>query len=278
MAFSQSNDTEKQCADIINKTDILSEEIISKKINKKYNIIIFDKIDSTNNYAKNTNNSDLKIPTIIIANEQTSGRGRVGKTFFSPKDTGLYMSIVFSPEKKINELDLLTITAAVSVCEAIINTTSLPAKIKWVNDIFIENKKICGILTEAVNNYQTGKVDKLIIGIGVNVNNPHNEFPENIADTASAINSPNTDRNNLCAEIVNLFDKYYSENNREKIIEKYKKYSLVINKRIKYTKNNKEYYAIVKNINNSGNLEVINDDNTEETLKSGEISIIPIVE
>ncbi len=278
MAFSQSNDTEKQCADIINKTDILSGEIISKKINKKYNIIIFDKIDSTNNYAKNTNNSDLKKPTIIIANEQTSGRGRVGKTFFSPKDTGLYMSIVFSPEKKINELDLLTITAAVSVCEAIINTTSLPAKIKWVNDIFIENKKICGILTEAVNNYQTGKVDKLIIGIGVNVNNPHNEFPENIADTASAINSPNTDRNNLCAEIVNLFDKYYSENNREKIIEKYKKYSLVINKRIKYTKNNKEYYAIVKNINNSGNLEVINDDNTEETLKSGEISIIPIVE
>lgn len=278
MAFSQSNDTEKQCADIINKTDILSEEIISKKINKKYNIIIFDKIDSTNNYAKNTNNSDLKIPTIIIANEQTSGRGRVGKTFFSPKDTGLYMSIVFSPQKKINELDLLTITAAVSVCEAIINTTSLPAKIKWVNDIFIENKKICGILTEAVNNYQTGKVDKLIIGIGVNVNNPHNKFPENIADTASAINSPNTDRNNLCAKIVNLFDKYYSENNREKIIEKYKKYSLVINKRIKYTKNNKEYYAIVKNINNFGNLEVINDDNTEETLKSGEISIIPIVE
>lgn len=278
MAFSQSNDTEKQCADIINKTDILSEEIISKKINKKYNIIIFDKIDSTNNYAKNTNNSDLKIPTIIIANEQTSGRGRVGKTFFSPKDTGLYMSIVFSPKKKINELDLLTITAAVSVCEAIINTTSLPAKIKWVNDIFIENKKICGILTEAVNNYQTGKVDKLIIGIGVNVNNPHDEFPENIADTASAINSPNTDRNNLCAEIVNLFDKYYNENNREKIIEKYKNYSLVINKRIKYTKNNKEYYAIVKNINNSGNLEVINDDNTEETLKSGEISIIPIVE
>ena len=73
-------------------------------------------------------------------------------------------------------------------------------------------------------------------------------------------------------------NKYYSENNREKIIEKYKKYSLVINKRIKYTKNNKEYYAIVKNINNFGNLEVINDDNTEETLKSGEISIIPIVE
>lgn len=268
--YGVSSDTECKMHD-----DILSEEKIAEKTDNKYKIIIFDKINSTNNYAKNIKKEEIKKPIIIIANEQTEGRGRLGKTFFSPKDTGLYMSIVFSPDKSPEELFMLTIIAAVSVCEAVINITELPAEIKWVNDVFIDGKKICGILTEAEINYQSGKIEKAIVGIGVNTQFPENNFPKEIENIASAINSEKAERNILAAEIINKFEEYYQENDNKSIIEKYKKYSLVLNKKIRYIKNNTEYSATATDINERGNLVVTLSDGTTDILNSGEISIIP---
>ena len=168
---------------LLEKIDILTEESIGSKINEDCKLIVFDEIDSTNNFAHSLPASD--VPQVIVANSQTAGKGRLGRSFMSPSDNGIYLTVAFSPSFDLNKSPFITMASALAVCKALESVCEISPKIKWVNDIFYKNKKVCGILSEAQTNLETGRIDKLIIGIGINCF--PSKFPDEIADIAGSI-------------------------------------------------------------------------------------------
>lgn len=150
---------------------------------KSYSIIKLNTVDSTNNYAKRLDVKEL--PCVIISDTQTAGRGRLGRSFISPAGTGIYMSIVLLPESVSIDQKLITVASAVAVRRAIIKVTNAEPKIKWVNDLYLNNKKISGILTEMPTEINSGKADRIIIGIGVNCF--PGSFPDELNDIAGCI-------------------------------------------------------------------------------------------
>lgn len=224
------------------------------------NKVFFESIPSTSTYAKD-NAHILPMPTLIVANHQSAGRGRRGNSFYSPSDTGLYMTVIFdAPE----DCSLITPSAAVAVCRCLKNHCIDP-KIKWVNDIFVDGHKACGILSEMV-----AKDDKHYVSVGIGINLTTEKFPEELPFAGSV--GLDCDRIIFADEITQmLFDCIKTEN--EKIIEEYRELLFIIGKRIKYHKNNAEYTAVVSDINDQCNLIVTRSDGTEDILSSGEISI-----
>lgn len=183
------------------KTNMLTVDAVTGDLRFPCDLQIFDTVDSTNNVAKEIPLKDK--PVTVIANKQTGGRGRLGRAFASPAGTGLYLTIALQPDFDLDKALYVTMAAAVAVCRAIETVAGVKVKIKWVNDLFYNNKKICGILTEAQTNFETGKIDSLIIGIGVNCF--PGSFPEELADIAGCLSpTKNTfSRGQLAAEIFN---------------------------------------------------------------------------
>lgn len=225
------------------------------------NLIYFDILPSTNTYAKENINT-LELPSLIIANGQTSGRGRQGKSFFSPYDTGLYMTLVFEAPQNYS---LITPAAAVAVCN-VLEKYGINPKIKWVNDIFIDNHKICGILTECFSSNQ-----KLYIALGIGINLTTAVFPDDLK-IAGSINI-DCDKKLLASEISKSILGYINYPDSSYIINEYRNRLFIINKQITFSKNNIQYFATVKDINENCNLIVENENGTTEILSSGEISI-----
>lgn len=222
------------------------------------NRIALNCVDSTNNYAKN-NISILSLPSLITAEMQTSGRGRQGKNFYSPDKTGLYMTLVFeAPET----CELLTAAAAVAVCIELEKIGANP-QIKWVNDVYLDGLKICGILAEC---FLHEKRKHIALGIGINISTE--TFPDEIPNAGSLNINCNKDilANNIANRFLSFKDNGY-------ILDEYEKRLFVVGKTVTYTKNGTEYVANVKGINNLCNLIVIRTDGTEDILSSGEISI-----
>ena len=163
------------------KNDILSSYSIKQHLkNPHLDISVFSSVTSTNTILKEMAEQGAKEGTVIIAEEQTAGRGRTGKQFYSPKGTGIYISILLRPDIPAEESLFLTTSAAVATARAIEDVSDKRALIKWVNDIYLEDKKACGILTEGAFNVETGKLDYAIVGIGINVCIPDGGFPDNI--------------------------------------------------------------------------------------------------
>lgn len=250
---------------------------ISKNAIRKYltfpvpEIIILDSVDSTNNYLKKLTEENIKDGTIVIAKNQTKGRGRTGNSFFSP-DGGLYMSILFGSELNVESLTALS---GVSVCHAIEKCTELSPKIKWVNDIYIDRKKICGILAEGTVS-PDGRLKNIILGIGLNILAPKDGFPEDIKDKAGALYDdtvPSDTENKITAEIINFLFEILAEKS-DKYIEEYKKLSLLTGKEIEYRKNNQIFTGQVISIDDSLKLIVKKEDGKKDVLSSGEIKII----
>ncbi|MGE4385674.1 MAG: biotin--[acetyl-CoA-carboxylase] ligase [Endomicrobiaceae bacterium] len=256
--------------------DVISDSGIKKFLYKKnvnYPILILKLIDSTNTYAKKIILDGAKHGTIVIANEQTAGRGRFGRNFFSPADTGIYLSIVLRPQKKASDTSLITIAAAVAVCDAIKNLTDYEPKIKWVNDIFINGKKICGILTEAVSDFESGIVENVITGIGINIKTEEKNFPEELKSIAGSLFPKNICRNKFIAELLNIFFELYENLSNKELIQKYKNFSLVLNKEITYFKDTIKESGKVIDINNNGNLVVKDHAGKIKTIASGEVTL-----
>jgi BirA family biotin operon repressor/biotin-[acetyl-CoA-carboxylase] ligase len=166
-------------------------------------------IDSTNAEAKRRisdapSPEELPFGNIIIAEEQTSGRGRRGRNFHSPLGGSIYISFILKPYGNIENSLMITIAAALAVCKAIekvADPTQTP-KIKWVNDIFIDNKKICGILTEAVSDIESGQIETIVLGIGININIPKEAFPKEIVDIAGSLKLKPGERNSFVAHLI----------------------------------------------------------------------------
>jgi len=226
------------------------------------NIMHFDTLPSTSTFAKE-NASTLHLPALIVADFQTAGRGRQGKSFYSPKGTGLYFTLLFEADEKAT---LLTPAAAVAVCKAIGEMTSKKACIKWVNDIFLDGKKICGILTECFTSN-----GKKLFSTGIGINLTTEDFPQELTQAGSL--NAECNKEELSKKISEYILEYAENPDNTAILSEYEKRLFVIGKEVTFNKNNLEFTATVKGINNQCNLIVTTPDGKEEILSSGEISI-----
>ncbi|MCR5522231.1 MAG: biotin--[acetyl-CoA-carboxylase] ligase [Clostridia bacterium] len=229
----------------------------------KINKIHFDSIDSTNNYARNTAGK-LALPALITAAEQTKGRGRNGKSFYSPANTGLYMTVLF----KANEnFGLITPCAAVCVCEALREYGAYGCRIKWVNDIYLDGKKICGILTER---FSVNSEVYTSIGIGINLTTV--SFPEEAGPAGSL--GKDIPAQEL-AELIAWKILACNENpDRDRILRQYEAALFIKGKTVTFIIEGVKHRAKVTGINENCNLTLTDDEGNEHVLTSGEISIV----
>lgn len=254
-----------------NKTSELSAEVIFSHIGNGADIpkiFVLETVNSTNTYLKELATKDAKSGTIVIANHQTAGRGRLGRSFYSPDNTGLYMSMLIRNESVSLDPTALTVAAGVAVCRAIKNVCHKTPQIKWVNDIFLDGKKICGILAEGGT--ESGVLSYIIMGIGLNVTTE--VFPGELQSIAASLGD-NIDRNIIAGEIIKEFNHLRPQCGTQKLIDEYKTYSLVLGKKIDFTHNDEVCTGIASDINIEGNLIVTLDNGRTVTLKSGEVSL-----
>lgn len=233
----------------------------------EYNIIVKDTVTSTNSILKEMAKNGCRQKTALIANCQTQGRGRLGRSFYSPPDSGLYISLLIPYNSDAEYPIMLTAAAAVAVSRAIKTVTKKDTKIKWVNDLYVGDKKVCGILAEAVRNTVTGKLDAVVLGIGINCTT--DSFPNEIKN-AAALASDDGDfpKQRLAEEIMCEIERILGGAD---FIEEYRSKSMVLHKRIKILNTDREAY--VKDIDNNGGLVVEYDCGETEILHTGEISI-----
>ena len=241
-----------------------------------HNISIHATLESTNKTAKELAISGAEQGTIIIANCQTAGKGRYGRNFFSPPDSGIYMSFILRPSRHdwITNPTLITAFAAVSVCKAIEVTTGKTPQIKWVNDIFLDGKKICGILTEGITDFESGNMQWIIVGIGINFITSDLGLPDEIKHIAGALfpeNKPTITRNKLAAEVVNHLTTFENKGDGKTMLLEYEKRLMMIGERVVITGHHEPFEAIVHGIDHMGRLIVERTDGKILTLAFGEI-------
>ncbi len=245
---------------------------------KNLDLHIYDTIDSTNLKARQLATEGAPHGTVVMAKQQTSGRGRLGRSFFSPRE-GIYLSIVIKPDFDVSKSVLVTSAAAVAVANALEKVCGLDAKIKWVNDIYIEGKKVCGIITEGITDFETGQIEHLILGIGINTT--VKDFPEELLETAGAAEGDYS-KSTLAAEIIAQALNYIEDLDQASFMPDYKDKSLVIGKTItvyqgRYKVRPEDEIpgvpARVLDIADDGGLIVLYTDGSQEKLVSGEISI-----
>ena len=259
----------------------LSRNRIAKNLSqnsKIIDIICLDSVDSTNNYARELATSGASHGTLVAADRQTAGKGRYGHTFESPAGTGLYMSLVLKPKVEISKFQMITIADAVAVCRAIedlYGESKGELKIKWVNDIFFHGKKITGILTEAVTNFESGEIESVVTGIGVNVSTQKFNDAGDIAGSIFGDGEEIFSRNELCAKIADYVMSFAENLDAPELIEAYRERSLLKSgEKISYMKNDEIFTATVKAIDDSGGLVILNEKGEEEILRSGEVSTV----
>ena len=262
---------------LIESDDKLSDEGIRKGLRdelKDIDIIVYDEIDSTNTEAKRRlYSSYVKDFTVIVSDMQKGGRGRTGKSFTSPKGSGVYFSIILHPKDSydFSYFDLTTVKAAVAVAEGIKEATDKQAEIKWVNDLFLNGKKICGILSELDADFESRSVKSVIVGIGINVNEPRDDSFKDLKNIAGYIGT-DVIRNEILSSVLNAFYENNFVKSDKEIIDYYKKHSLVIGRDLSFELNGKKYSAKGIDINDKGNL-IVDTGKEKITLSSGEVSI-----
>lgn len=256
--------------------DILSKENILHNLNTKFiakEIIHFDSLDSTNNYAKTIANKAVN-GTVIISEEQLSGRGRLGKQWHSKKHEGIWMSIILKPDILPMDAPFITLIAGASVVQAL-NNLGVNSSIKWPNDIILNGKKICGILTEL--SAEIERVNYIVLGMGINVKTV--DFTEDIVNIATSIKKEGYDISrvdivrNILSEFEMKYNEYVNYNNKKATLDVCRKYSAIIGKEIYTIKNNIKEKVECIDINESGNLVVKDKNGNEKEVISGEVSI-----
>lgn len=265
---------------LVSAPDLLTSQEIDEYLNTKYigrNIIHFDTIDSTNTKAKELAAQGEIDGTLIISEEQTLGRGRLGRQWCSPKYKGVWMSIILKPNIDPLNASNITLIAAAAVHEAL-KTFNITTQIKWPNDIILNNKKLCGILTEM--NSELNQINYIILGIGVNVNISKEEFPEELKNIATSIFAETKEmfsRKELVASILNHFEAFYEEfienKNLSFIIDICRKNSILLGKEIQLYNRGKLITGKAIDIDESGLLVIEHKDGSIEKIISGEVSM-----
>lgn len=239
------------------------------------NCIHFNTIDSTNLVAKKLAQQGEPHGTVIIAEEQTTGRGRLGRVWVSPKSTGIWLSVILRPDISPFMASKLTLLGAAAVERALENL-GINAYIKWPNDIVLNNKKVCGILTE-----MSGEIDRvnyIIMGIGINVN--MNSFPENIENIATSLKiqaGNEIDRKLLLAHVLNNFEVFYEafieKSDFSEVLNICRNKSILLGKEVKLISGNSEKSVKALDLDEDGELLVQYEDGTQGKVISGEVSV-----
>ena len=239
-------------------------------------IRVFPTIGSTNAEAKSCAAGGSPEGTVIIADEQTSGRGRLGRVFASPQKTGIYMSILLRPNFSPKDSLSITTSAAVAVAKAIEAVSGKETKIKWVNDVYMNEKKVCGILTEASVNFENDRLNYAVLGIGINVQYPDGGFPQEIRDIAGAVfdgECTDNSRSKIAAAVINNFFEYYKKLPGNDYIEEYRARSLLTGRQVSYTENGSEGSGVVTDIDDEARLLLKLADGSTKIFSAGEVSL-----
>lgn len=235
-------------------------------------IYYLDTVDSTNNYAKSLARSGAPEGTVIIADQQTGGRGRLGRSFCSPAEMGIYLSVILRPDCLPEELMHLTCAAGVAAVRAIDNPK---VSIKWTNDLVIDKRKLGGILTELSVNPHTRKVDWAVVGIGINCCQKPWEFPEGIRDIACSLDMERQDVPKLAAElIVSLYNMRHDLfTKKSAIMDLFRQRCITIGQEISILRGDLVRHGTALGIDPDGALLVQFADSHTEAVASGEVSI-----
>ena len=269
-------------------SDLLSAEGIGLGIQPQYRsseIYVRKCVDSTNQEVKRLALEGGSQGLVVLAEQQTAGRGRRGRSFVSPPGTGIYMSVLFRPSPESGQsgdVVLMTTVASVAVCRAIRRMCGAEPEIKWVNDVYLRGKKICGILTEAVSDVESGRIDTVVVGIGINYREPEGGFPEELRGTVGAVyageGSPVT-RNELAAAVLNELFALYDTLTERTFLEDYRSWSMVLGREVRFTSSGAGADAAewecgrAVDIDDRGGLVVEKSDGSRQVLSTGEITL-----
>ncbi|HKL59054.1 MAG TPA: biotin--[acetyl-CoA-carboxylase] ligase [Sphaerochaeta sp.] len=241
-------------------------------------IHLFDTIDSTNRYAKQLASEGCVTPSLVLAHSQSGGRGRLGREFSSPKG-GIYLSIILAPPATVSLASLITSAAAVASARAIEEVCSISCGIKWVNDLFLDGRKVGGILTEGVLNVESGTLSSVVVGIGINFSTPQLAYPASLRpivtslyETSSLI-PEDVDASTLVATLVTTLIGYSAALSDRSFLPEYRSRSIVLGKSIVILSQKKQRKALAIAIDDDAHLVVHAEDGSQEILSSGEISI-----
>ena len=249
-------------------SDIITPQLISSKLKYDVEVLCYPTLDSTNNEAKRLVSAGKSNVFLVAADEQTAGRGRQGKSFYSPPLTGVYITLVLHPMKPLESAVSTTTAAAVAVCRAVESLTDRKPQIKWVNDVYLDGKKICGILTEAVTDFETQTATSVVIGVGMNIRTVN--FPSDVENAASL--NCNIRRSDLIAEIANELCKI-ADSSAGEYMDYYRSHSMLLGQQINFIRNGAVTPATAVKIEQNGGLTVRLENGELLTLTSGEISI-----
>jgi len=255
----------------------LSLPIIEKYLNDgKYNIQLYKCVSSTNTMLKSAAESGETEWTVMIAEEQTAGRGRIGKSFESPGKTGIYTSVLLRPDVSADKTVYITVAAAVAVARAIEKNTGKRADIKWVNDIYVDGMKVCGILTEASFDAVSDRISYAVVGVGINVSPPDGGFTDEIKDIAGAISERSTAdlRARIIADFLGELSVFY-ERGFESAIDEYRSRQMIVGRKIEVIRGGTRTLATAVAVDENCRLCVVYPDGSGEKIISGEVSTRP---
>ncbi|MDE6149622.1 MAG: biotin--[acetyl-CoA-carboxylase] ligase [Ruminococcus sp.] len=244
----------------------------------EYDIHVEKTVTSTNTVLKELAKDGESAGYVLIAQQQTAGKGRLGRRFYSPDKTGLYLSVILKPKLTIENALFITTSAAVAVSRAIetVSNNEVKAEIKWVNDVFVNNKKVCGILTEASVDFESGGLEYAVLGIGVNILAPESDFPDELKNVATSVfgNSRQENiRNRLAAEILRELSRLPENFMDKEVLNEYRSRSMLIGKNVFAVSGDKKDPCVVLDIDDRARLIVRFEDGSEKALSTGEVSI-----
>jgi BirA family biotin operon repressor/biotin-[acetyl-CoA-carboxylase] ligase len=261
--------------DILDRTALL--ESIDTIIMGR-NLEIYDIIDSTNNRARELALADAPEGTLIVAETQLKGRGRLGRSWISPKGKGIWMSLVLRPDIPPDKAPGITTLVAVAIRRVLNQLTGLDIGIKWPNDIIVNGRKVCGILTE-----MHGDMDKIyyiVVGIGINANLEESDFPAELTKTATSLyisTGQTVDRRSVIVQIMkeieNIYYQYIKYGNFEAILDECRRYSVTLNKPVIVIGRDEEFEGFAINFDTDGSLLVKKQDGTITKVISGDVSV-----
>ena len=264
---------------LVSEVDEITELGIWKYLSPEchaLDIHLLPEVGSTNVLLRQKADEGCQEGTVLIASMQTDGRGQLGRRFYSPAETGIYMSLLLRPVTIQQEYVLrLTTIAAAAAAETIEFASGKKTAIKWVNDIYLEGKKVCGILTEESLGIESGLINSVIVGVGINVYEPEKGFPDDIKDTAGSVFDKITldGKNILAAGFLNRFMRYYLSGDFNSYIAEYRKRCFILGKNINVIKSDQVKRGIAEDIDDDCRLIVRYDDGSVERLSGGEIKI-----
>lgn len=236
---------------------------VEKHLNHHHKLYFYDVASSSNDIAKALAQNGEAEGSVVVVKSQTSGKGRMGRSFISSSENGLYFTMILRPKLLASESLNLTVLGAVALSEAIEKTSGVQTQIKWVNDIYINGKKCAGILSEAQLNFESGMLDYLVIGMGINITPPDGGFDDEISNIATSIyknSAPCGYKSQLLAEIINSFFDYYQRIEDKTFIYTYRSKSNLIGKVVDVYQGNQVISGIAVDIDSDARLLVKVDD------------------